>query len=132
LFVRQFVSFHKPTSLSFLRSIGISPRFQTEPRTNARPRVEVYQMHCEHNLSVRRLARAFDEPASSTGRWLKPAAAPTPNLRRRRPVSDEPTLRQRVQVLADQPGIADSAIGGSGPCYGETACEPTKRPFGAS
>ncbi len=60
-------------------------------------------MHREHNLSVRRLARAFDEPASSTARWLKPKSPPTPKLRRRRPVSDEPTLRRRVQALADQP-----------------------------
>ena len=58
-------------------------------------------MHHEHNLSVRRLARAFGEPASSTARWLKTAAPPAPTLRRRRPVSDEPTLRQRVQALAD-------------------------------
>lgn len=60
-------------------------------------------MHREHNLSVRRLARAFNEPVSSTARWLKPAVPPAPKLRRHRPISDEPTLRQRVQTLADQP-----------------------------
>jgi putative transposase len=60
-------------------------------------------MHREHNLSVRRLARAFVEPISTTGRWLRPTATPTPKLRRRRPVSDEPILRRRVQELADQP-----------------------------
>ena len=60
-------------------------------------------MYREHNLSVRRLAGAFDEPISTVGRWLKPAAPPRPKLRRRRPVSDEPALRQRVQALADHP-----------------------------
>jgi putative transposase len=60
-------------------------------------------MHREHNLSVRRLARAFAEPVSSTARWLRPEVPPPPRLRRRRPVSDEATLRQRVQALADQP-----------------------------
>jgi putative transposase len=60
-------------------------------------------MHREHHLSVRRLARAFAEPISTIGRWLKPAAAPLPKLRRHRPVSDEPALRQRVQALADHP-----------------------------
>jgi putative transposase len=60
-------------------------------------------MHRDHHLSVRRLARAFAEPISTTGRWLKPGAPPTPTLRRRRPVSDEPTLRRRVQALADEP-----------------------------
>lgn len=60
-------------------------------------------MHCEHKLSVRRLARAFAEPISTIGRWLKPVAPAAPKLRRRRPVSDEPTMRERVQTLADQP-----------------------------
>lgn len=60
-------------------------------------------MHHEHDLSIRRLARAFAEPISTTGRWLKPATPPTPKLRRRRPVSDEPALRRRVQALADHP-----------------------------
>lgn len=60
-------------------------------------------MHRKHNLSVRRLARAFAEPASTTGCWLKPKALPTLQLRRWRPVSDELTLRQHVQALADQP-----------------------------
>ncbi len=60
-------------------------------------------MHHEHDLSVRRLARAFAEPASTTARWLKPEGAPSPKARRLRPVSDEPTLRQRVRDLADEP-----------------------------
>jgi len=60
-------------------------------------------MHRKHNLSVRRLARAFAEPVSTTGCWLKPKALPAPQLRRWRPVSDELTLRQHVQALANQP-----------------------------
>lgn len=60
-------------------------------------------MHREHKRSVRRLARAFAEPVSTTARWLKPSAPPVPTLRRRRPVSDEPVLRQQVQTLADHP-----------------------------
>ena len=60
-------------------------------------------MHRKYNLGVRGLARAFAEPASSTGRWIQPEVPPAPKLRRRRPVSDEPTLRGRVRDLADQP-----------------------------
>jgi len=60
-------------------------------------------MYHEQKLSVRRLARAFAEPISTTGRWLKPEAAPVSKSRRRRPVSDEPTLRRQVETLADQP-----------------------------
>jgi len=60
-------------------------------------------MHRQHNLSIRRLARALAEPVSTTARWLNRPTPPTPKLHRRRPVSDEPVLRQRVQMLADQP-----------------------------
>ena len=58
-------------------------------------------MHREHHISVRRLARVFDEPVSSTARWIQPGTPPT--LRRPRPVSDDPAIRQRVQELADHP-----------------------------
>lgn len=60
-------------------------------------------MHRDHPLSVRRLAAAFDEPASTVGRWTRPSLPPAPRSRRRRPVGDDPALRQRVQALADQP-----------------------------
>jgi len=60
-------------------------------------------MHRDHPLSVRRLAAAFDEPASTVGRWTRPSSPPAPRSRRRRPVGDDPALRQRVQALADQP-----------------------------
>jgi len=60
-------------------------------------------MHEQHKLSVRRLARAFSEPPSTIERWLKRKEPTVSKMRRRRPVSDEPALRQRVQDLADQP-----------------------------
>ncbi len=60
-------------------------------------------MYHEQELSVRRVARAFAEPISTVGRWLQPEAAPASKSRRQRPVRDEPTLRQQVQTLADQP-----------------------------
>jgi putative transposase len=60
-------------------------------------------MHEQHNLSVRCLARAFSEPPSTVERWLKRKEPTVSKIRRRRPVSDEPALRQRVQDLADQP-----------------------------
>ena len=60
-------------------------------------------MHEEHELSVRRLARAFSEPPSSVERWLKRREPTVSKTRRRRPVSDEPTLREQIRALADQP-----------------------------
>jgi len=60
-------------------------------------------MHHKHNLSVRRLARAFAIAVSTAGRWIKPEVPPRPKMRRLRPVSDEPTLREQVGNLADQP-----------------------------
>jgi IS30 family transposase len=60
-------------------------------------------MHEEHELSVRRLARAFSEPPSTVERWLKRKEPTVSKTRRRRPVSDEPTLREQIRALADQP-----------------------------
>jgi putative transposase len=60
-------------------------------------------MRQEHGYSVRRLAKAFAEPPSSIERWLGSRTQPTSQPRRKRPVRDEPSLRQRVQELADQP-----------------------------
>ena len=54
----------------------------------------------QHDWSVRRLARTFDEPPASIGRWITPARPATSSGRRRRPVSDGPTLRQKVRDLA--------------------------------
>jgi putative transposase len=59
-------------------------------------------MHSDHNLGIRRLARTFNEPVSTIGRWTRPAP-PAQSSRRRRPVGDDPTLRRRVRQLADHP-----------------------------
>jgi putative transposase len=58
----------------------------------------VTTVHDEEALSIRRLAAAAEEPASSVGRWVRPAreAAPSP---RRRPVTDDSTLRARIEEL---------------------------------
>jgi len=60
-------------------------------------------MRQEHNSSVRRLAKAFAEPPSTIERWLRGDPLPTSRMRRKRPVRDEPALRQRVRELAEQP-----------------------------
>jgi putative transposase len=60
-------------------------------------------MRHEHAISVRRLAKAFAEPPSSIERWLRREARPSSGRGRKRPVRDEPSLRQRVRDLADQP-----------------------------
>jgi putative transposase len=60
-------------------------------------------MYHEQELSVRRVAHAFAEPISTVGRWLQPEATRASKSCRQRPVRDEPTLRQQVQTLADQP-----------------------------
>jgi putative transposase len=60
-------------------------------------------MRHEHTISVRRLAKAFAEPPASIERWLRWGLQPTSRMRRKRPVAEEPSLRQRVRELADQP-----------------------------
>lgn len=60
-------------------------------------------MRHEHTISVRRLGKAFAEPPSSIERWLRSDTPSPSGLRRKRPVADEPSLRQRVRDLADQP-----------------------------
>ncbi len=57
-------------------------------------------MHREHNISIRRLGLAFDEPISTIGRWARPASPVAQSSRRRRPVGDDPTLRRRIRELA--------------------------------
>ncbi len=59
-------------------------------------------MRAQHTPSIRRLARAFGEPVSTVGRWVKPPAEPQ-SKPRPRPVSQDPALRQKVQQLCDEP-----------------------------
>lgn len=56
----------------------------------------------EAELSVRRLARAFDEPVSTVGRWICCRESPAPKPRRC-PVSGNPKLRMKVRALCDEP-----------------------------
>ncbi len=57
-------------------------------------------MRQEHDISVRRLATAFDEPPASIGRWIRPTPPLTESGRRRWPVSDQPALRRQIWELA--------------------------------
>ena len=62
------------------------------------------QVREDHAASVRRLARAAQEAASTVGRWVKPAAsAADPPSKRLRPVADDPVLRARIRELCDEP-----------------------------
>jgi len=54
----------------------------------------------DHDISIRRLATAFDEPPATIGRWIRPSLPLTQSRRRRRPVGDQLTLRQRIRELA--------------------------------
>ena len=60
------------------------------------------QMRGETALSVRRLARVFDLPAATVGRWVRP---PSPAERKRRscPVSGDASVRRAVIELCDEP-----------------------------
>ena len=54
----------------------------------------------QHDWSIRRLARIFDEPPATIGRWIRPGPPLNESGRRLRPVSDQTTLRQLVWDLA--------------------------------
>ena len=59
-------------------------------------------MCTESGLSIRRMARALDEPASTVGGWVVP---PRPRVRGTRhcPVSGDADLREAVRQLCDEP-----------------------------
>jgi len=59
-------------------------------------------MRQEHGSSLGRLARTFQEPRSSVGRWVAAETATEPP-RRRRPVGDDPVLREAVRQEALRP-----------------------------
>lgn len=58
----------------------------------------------EEHVSIRRLAKAFDCPISTVGRWVreKPDEVPL-KLSRRCPVSGNPSLREKVKQLCHEP-----------------------------
>ena len=62
----------------------------------------VTETHSETELSVRRLAKAAQEPASTVGRWVGPARVRQAVVRRC-PVSGDASLRSLVQELCDMP-----------------------------
>ena len=58
-------------------------------------------MRNEHDISIRRLARALGEPSASIGRWARPSSPPAKRSRRRRPVGDSAALRGRIKTLSE-------------------------------
>jgi len=54
-------------------------------------------------MSIRRLARAIEEPASTVGAWVKPVCAGEGERGRRCPVSGDPRLRGAVRRLCCAP-----------------------------
>lgn len=55
-------------------------------------------------MSLGRLAKVFDVPRSTVGRWTRPLdAEATSGAQRRRPVSGDPALRDKVRQLCNEP-----------------------------
>ncbi len=54
-----------------------------------------------HHLAIRRTARSLSEPVSSVGRWAKPCLPMVSSHPRRRPVTDDPALRQTIRDLCN-------------------------------
>ncbi len=59
-------------------------------------------MREESGMSIRRLAKVFDEPVSTVGRWVKPRAD-RERKARRRPVSGDPQFRDKIKALCAEP-----------------------------
>lgn len=57
----------------------------------------------ESEVSVRRLANAFQEPRGSVGRWVCESQVEKGSTGRARPVSGDEGLREKVQMLCDEP-----------------------------
>lgn len=62
----------------------------------------VIQTHSAEGLSVRRLAKAAQEPVSTVGRWVGPRRL-RQTVGRKCPVSADVTLRSQVRELCDMP-----------------------------
>ena len=63
---------------------------------------EVVEMRTDTSISIERLARSFDEPRSSVGRWVAPQVTEKLVSRRNRPVAGQEDLRQKIQELCDE------------------------------
>jgi putative transposase len=62
----------------------------------------IKNIYTDEIISVRRLARTFGEPVSTVGRWIGPERNKTVR-QRHRPVCDNPSIRERIIRLCDQP-----------------------------
>ena len=69
---------------------------------NTRRLKAVCELRQSTSLSIGRLAIVFSEPRSSVGRWVRD---PGPAIRRlrRRPISDDPVLREQIRQLCLEP-----------------------------
>jgi len=62
----------------------------------------IKDVYCNQTLSVRRLARTFQEPVSTVGRWIGPEHNKS-NKQRHRTVCDNLSVRERIRQLCEQP-----------------------------
>jgi putative transposase len=62
----------------------------------------IKNIYADETISVRRLARTFSEPVSTVGRWIGPERNKAAR-QRHRPVCDNPSIRERIHHLCDQP-----------------------------
>lgn len=61
------------------------------------------EVRTEEKVSIRRLARAAEEPASTVGAWVKPVTLREEGPGRRCPVSGDPAIRSAVRSLCEEP-----------------------------
>lgn len=63
----------------------------------------IREVRTEAKVSIRRLARATEEPVSTVGAWVKPLSPVEGRRGRRRPVSGGAGLREAVRELCEEP-----------------------------
>jgi len=62
----------------------------------------IKNVYSGETISVRRLARTFQEPVSTVGHWVGPERKKRPE-QKRCPVSGNPDVRSRIRCLCDKP-----------------------------
>jgi len=62
----------------------------------------IRDIYSSRTISVRRLAKTFDEPVSTVGRWVSPERKKILK-QRHRPVCDDLAVREKIRHLCDQP-----------------------------
>lgn len=60
------------------------------------------EVYSNETISIRRLARTFQEPVSTVGRWVGPEYH-KPTKQRNRPVCDNPSIRETIRYLCNHP-----------------------------